>query len=67
LLMSKPENQAIYGMNVNAKDNDQGFSFTGFYTRTLFQKRYWDNKMYMFPIQQQDLERDRALVQNPGW
>jgi hypothetical protein len=67
LLMSKPENQAIYGMNINAKDNDQGFSFTGFYTRTLFQKRYWDNKMYMFPIQQQDLERDRALVQNPGW
>jgi starch-binding outer membrane protein, SusD/RagB family len=67
LLMGKPENQAIYSMNVNAKDNGQGFSFTGFYTRTLFQKRFWDDRMYMFPIQQKDLERARGLVQNPGW
>jgi starch-binding outer membrane protein, SusD/RagB family len=58
---------SIYGMNVNANDNGLGFSFTGFYTRTLFQQRFWDNKMYLFPIDQGDIERDRALVQNPGW
>lgn len=67
LLMEKPENQAIYAMNVNANDNGQGFSFTDFYKRTLFQKRYWDNKMYIFPIQQKDMEKARGLVQNPGW
>lgn len=67
LLAGNPENQVIYSMNVNADDNGQGFSFTGFYQRTLFQQRYWDNKMYLFPIQQTDIERDRALVQNPGW
>ncbi|MFB6454076.1 RagB/SusD family nutrient uptake outer membrane protein [Chitinophaga sp. Hz27] len=67
LLLGKPENQTIYGLNVNANDNGLGFAFTDFYKRTLFQQRTWDNKMYLFPIQQQDITRDRALVQNPGW
>jgi hypothetical protein len=67
LLLGTTENQTIYGLNVNADDGGLGFSFTGFYQRTQFQKRYWDNRMYLFPIAQSDLERDRALVQNPGW
>ncbi|SFD02225.1 Starch-binding associating with outer membrane [Chitinophaga sp. CF118] len=67
LMLGNAENQAIYSMDVNANDNGLGFSFTGFYTRKLFQQRYWDNKMYLFPINQGDIERDRALVQNPGW
>ncbi len=67
LLLGKTEYQTIYGMNVNAEDGGLGFSFTGFYQRTLFQKRYWDDRMYLFPIAQSDLERDRALVQNLGW
>jgi hypothetical protein len=67
LQMGNSANQAIYGMNINADDGGLGFSFTGFYTRTLFQKRFWDDKMYLFPIQLQDIERDKALVQNPGW
>ncbi|MBV7529696.1 RagB/SusD family nutrient uptake outer membrane protein [Chitinophaga sp. sic0106] len=67
LLLGNPENQTIYGLNTYANDNGQGFAFTDFYKRTLFQKRTWDNRMYLFPIQQQDIERDRALVQNPGW
>jgi len=67
LLFGNAENRTIYSMNVNADDAGQGFSFTGFYERSLFQQRYWDNKMYLFPINQGDIERDRALVQNPGW
>lgn len=67
LLAGKAEYTAIYGLNVNANDNGLGFSFTDFYTRTLYQQRYWHNKMYLFPISLGDIERDRALVQNPGW
>jgi hypothetical protein len=67
LMLGNQENKAIYCMNVNANDNGLGFSFTAFYNRTLFQQRFWDNKMYLFPIDQGDIERDRALVQNPGW
>lgn len=66
-LLGNAENQVIYGMNVNADDNGQGFSFTGFYTRTLFQNRFWNEKMYLFPIYQTDIDNDNAIVQNPGW
>ncbi|WP_343305747.1 RagB/SusD family nutrient uptake outer membrane protein [Chitinophaga niabensis] len=67
LLLGQPKYTAIYGLDVNANDNGMGFSFTGFYNRKLFQQRFWDNKMYLFPISLGDIERDRALVQNPGW
>jgi hypothetical protein len=67
LLLGKSEYQTIYGMNVNADDGGLGFSYTGFYQRTVFQKRYWDDRMYLFPIAQSDMERDRAMVQNQGW
>lgn len=67
LLLGQPKYQAIYALDVNANDNGLGFSFTGFYTRKLYQQRYWDNKMYLFPILQGDIEKNRALVQNPGW
>jgi starch-binding outer membrane protein, SusD/RagB family len=67
LLSGKPEHLTIYSMDVNANDNGLGFAFTGFYTRKLFQQRYWDDKMYLYPILQGDIERNRALVPNPGW
>jgi hypothetical protein len=67
LLLGKTEYQTIYGMNVNGDDGGLGFAYSGFYQRTLFQKRYWDDRMYLFPISQGDIESDRALVQNPGW
>ena len=54
-------------MNVTADDNGQGFSFTGFYTRTLFQNRVWNDKMYLYPIYQNDIDKDNSIVQNPGW
>jgi len=66
-LLGNAANRAIYGMNTGALDNGQGFSFTGFYTRTLYQNRVWDDKMYLFPIFQSDIDKDNAIVQNPGW
>lgn len=67
LMLGQPKYQAIYALDVNANDNGLGFSFTGLYTRKLYQQRYWDDKMYLFPILQGDIEKNRALVQNPGW
>ncbi|MGX5687454.1 RagB/SusD family nutrient uptake outer membrane protein [Arcticibacter tournemirensis] len=67
LLLGTAAHQTIYSMNVNANDEGQGFAFAGFYTRTLFQKRVWNDKMYLFPISQYQMDRDLELVQNPGW
>jgi hypothetical protein len=66
-MLGEAAHQTIYGMNVAANDNGQGFSFTGFYNRTLFQSRVWSDKMYLYPIQQNDIDKDNAIVQNPGW
>lgn len=66
-LLGNAANQAIYGMNTDADDGGTGFAFTGFYTRTLFQNRTWNDKMYLFPISQTDIDNDNAIVQNPGW
>lgn len=67
LMMGDANVKAIYRMNVNANDNGDGFSFAGFYNRNLLQTRYWSDKMYLFPIYQDDLDKTKGLVQNPGW
>ena len=67
LLYEKEENRKIYRMNVLADDQGQGFAFEGFHERKLLQTRYWDNKMYLYPIAQTEIDRGRGLVQNPGW
>jgi starch-binding outer membrane protein, SusD/RagB family len=66
-MMGNPEVKTIYRMNTITKDNGLGFSFQDYYNRTLLQTRYWDDKMYLFPINQDDIDKDNALVQNPGW
>ncbi|MBO9732956.1 MAG: RagB/SusD family nutrient uptake outer membrane protein [Chitinophaga sp.] len=65
--MNNDNFKKVYGMNFEADDNDQGFGYTGFYQRTLLQTRYFDKKMYLFPISQSEIVRDTLLVQNPGW
>lgn len=58
----------MWGMNINAGDpatND--FDFTGFYERVPFETRVFDDKMYLFPIPQSEIDRNKNLVQNPGW
>lgn len=67
LLYEKEENRKVYRMNVLADDGGQGFAFQNFYKRQAMQTRYWDNKMYLFPISQYEIDRDRELVQNPRW
>lgn len=66
-MMGDPVNLNIYRMSVGANDNGQGFSFAGYYTRNLLQTRVWQDKMYLYPIYQNDLETSQGLVQNPGW
>lgn len=54
----------FYGMNVDA-----GTKLTDlvFYQRTVFERRVFLKNYYLFPIPQSEMDRDRNLVQNPGW
>jgi starch-binding outer membrane protein, SusD/RagB family len=54
----------MHGMNVAA-----GTSFTdpAFYKRTVFETRVFQKKHYLWPIPQSEIERNKLMVQNPGW
>ncbi|MGV3505391.1 MAG: RagB/SusD family nutrient uptake outer membrane protein [Adhaeribacter sp.] len=52
------------GMNVNA-----GTSFTdvSFFRRSVFETRVFDNRHYLWPIPQSEIDRNKKMAQNPGW
>lgn len=52
----------IYGVDV-AKDANGAIT----YTKKLVETRIWDDKMNLFPIQQNELALNKAISQNPGW
>jgi hypothetical protein len=58
------DNGALYGMNVLKGDN---FNATDFYERTPFETRVFEKKMYLFPITQYEMDRNKSMVQNPEW
>ena len=58
------DNGPLYGMNISDGD---GFNSTNFYTRTVVEQRVFDKKMYLFPITQYEMDRNKAMIQNPGW
>ena len=43
------------------------FNSTGFYEVTEFENRVFTKKMYLFPIAQSEIDRNKSMVQNPGW
>ncbi|WP_299231747.1 RagB/SusD family nutrient uptake outer membrane protein [uncultured Bacteroides sp.] len=48
----------IYGVQI---------SKSGTYTKINVQNRIWDDKMYLYPISQQEVYKNSNLVQNEGW
>lgn len=58
------DNGPIYGMNILVGD---GFESTNFYQRTVVENRAFEKKMYLFPITQFEMDRNKSMVQNPGW
>lgn len=54
----------FYGMNVDAGTKQTDLVF---YQRTVFERRVFLKNYYLFPIPQSEMDRDKNLVQNPGW
>jgi hypothetical protein len=51
---------AFYGLNIDA----DGASF---YVPRVFETRMFSKKHYLFPIPQDEMDKDKQLVQNTGW
>lgn len=60
LIASQVDGGPFYGMNVDG-DGD------AFYTRTVFETRVFRKEFYLFPIPQSEINKDKNIVQNPGW
>ena len=56
------ETSKIYGVKI-ARNEDGTTS----YEKVLVQNRIWDDKMYLYPIPQTELLKNKNLKQNPGW
>ena len=54
----------LMGMNVDKGENLQDISF---YERTVIEKRVFPQKFYLWPIPDDEIIRNNACVQNPGW
>jgi starch-binding outer membrane protein, SusD/RagB family len=52
---------AMYGMDVNATNT------TDFTKRVVFETRVFQQKYYLWNIVQSELDKDKNLVENPGW
>ncbi len=52
---------SFYGMNV------EGTSSESFQERTVFETRVWQDRYYLWNIQQVELNRNKNLVGNPKW
>lgn len=54
----------MYGMNVSAGNS---FTDASFYKRSVFENRVFNKKHYLWPIPQSEIDRNKQMVQNPGW
>ena len=58
------------GIRITAEATDRADRSTYFnytYDIITFQQRAWNDKMYFFPIIQEEMNRNNQLVQNPGY
>lgn len=65
-------NVGAYGIDITAEATDRGnrSTYSNYHyapTATPVQSRAWDDKMYFVPIQRDELNRNSALKQNPGY
>jgi hypothetical protein len=72
MIAETTDNKNIYGLNVNGVVSTTplvpyNITSDDFYKRTVIEKRVFDKKHYLWPIQQRELEKNKNLVQNPGW
>lgn len=54
----------FYGMNVGAGTSNTD---PAFFQRTQYETRVFRPSFYLFPIPQDEIQRNHNLVQNPGW
>ena len=61
-------NTGLYGMNFNGtKKSDDESDPLAFYKRTFYKNRYFNKRMYLWPVPQAQMDINPNLVQAPGY
>ena len=61
-------NTKLYGMNFNgSKKSDDENDEEAFYKRTFYKNRYFNKKMYVWPVPQAQMDINPNLTQAPGY
>jgi hypothetical protein len=47
---------------ISILDNNDTYTY-----KRVISNRYWDDKMYLFPIPDSEIRKNPNLIQNPGW
>lgn len=63
-IAEETDGSPLMGMNVDGGENLQDLAF---YQRTIIEKRPFPKKFYLWPISEDEVIKNRACVQNPGW
>ncbi|GAB3902540.1 RagB/SusD family nutrient uptake outer membrane protein [Mucilaginibacter boryungensis] len=63
-IAEQTEGSNVYGLNILAGANRMD---PNFYKRTVIEKRVFEKKHYLWPIQQSERDKNPNLVQNFGW
>ena len=61
------EGGEMHGFNVDNKDVTEENKNVNFYKRVVQQHRTYQRRMMLLPIPQDEINRDRNMVQNTGW
>lgn len=64
----KAANQTLFsGMNEYGDPTKPIGNNESYYKRTVLEKRVWREAMYLYPIEQNEINQCPKLLQNPGW
>ena len=58
-IADKVKNGKVYGARLKAVSEDMEYKFV--------EERFWDDKMYLFPVPQKAIDNNSNLIQNTGW
>lgn len=55
------------GLNLNVPSESKQVGLSVFYKRSKLMKRVFEDKHYLFPIPQTEIDKNKNLIQNHGW
>lgn len=54
----------MYGLNIYAGESKTD---PAFFKRTVFERRVFEKKHYLWPMLKSETDKNPNLLQNPGW